>query len=160
MEKCQSVAFACLSSSLNCGDRRLCFQEVGNCHLFLGAAIWWAFCYGNKIKTNMSECSSSSMDANQPGEKLDLSVSELMVLLHASGNEGMCVCGWYDFVYMCRYMCSLWGGHVHSNARLSTWKYFLNHLSELKGSGTIQFWAVGCPSLGNIKQHMRKELQG
>ena len=42
----------------------------------------------------MSECSSSSTDADQPGEKLDLSVSGLMVLLYASGNEGVCACGW------------------------------------------------------------------
>ncbi|PWA19513.1 hypothetical protein CCH79_00006814 [Gambusia affinis] len=46
---------------------------------------------GNKIKTNMSECSSSSTDADQPGEKLDRSVSGLMVLLYASGNEEMFV---------------------------------------------------------------------
>ena len=38
----------------------------------------------------MSECSSSSTDADQPGEKLDLCVSGLMVLLYASGNEGEC----------------------------------------------------------------------
>lgn len=31
------------------------------------------------------------MDADQPREKLDLSVSGLMVLLNASGNEGVCV---------------------------------------------------------------------
>lgn len=83
------MAFSCLSGSLNCGDRRLCFQEVGNRHLFLGAAIWRPFFLGNKIKTNMSECSSSSTDADQPGEKLDLGVSGLMVLLYASGKEGM-----------------------------------------------------------------------
>lgn len=40
----------------------------------------------------MSECSSSSTDADQPGEKLDLSVSGLMVLLYASGNENEGVC--------------------------------------------------------------------
>lgn len=34
----------------------------------------------------MSECSSYSTDANQPGEKLDLCVSGLMVLLYASGK--------------------------------------------------------------------------
>lgn len=39
----------------------------------------------------MSECSSSSTDADQPGEKLDRSVSGLMVLLYASGNEEMFV---------------------------------------------------------------------
>lgn len=88
MEKCLSVAFSCLSGSLNCGDRRLCFQEVGNRHLFPGSAIWRAFFSGNKIKTNMSECSSYSTDANKPGEKLDLCVSGLMVLLYASGNGG------------------------------------------------------------------------
>lgn len=54
----------------------------------------------------MSECSSSSTDADQPGEKLDLSVSGLMVLLYASGNEGVCVGGWWGLcVYVC--MCTL-----------------------------------------------------
>lgn len=49
----------------------------------------------------MSECSSSSTDADQPGEKLDLSVSGLMVLLYASGNEGVCACGSCGFVCVC-----------------------------------------------------------
>lgn len=53
----------------------------------------------------MSECSSSSTDADQPGEKLDLSVSGLMVLLYASGNEGVCACGWWGFVYVCVSAC-------------------------------------------------------
>ena len=131
MEKCQSVAFSCLSGSLNCSDRHLCFQEVGNRHLFLGAAIWQAFFSGNKIKTNMSECSSSSTDADQPGEKLDLSVSGLMVLLYASVNERMCACGWWGFSV--RWGCS------HANAHLCTWKYFWNHLSDLKGDATYRF---------------------
>lgn len=51
----------------------------------------------------MSECSSSSTDADQPGEKLDLSVSGLMVLLYASGNEGVCACVWWGCVFVCEY---------------------------------------------------------
>lgn len=35
----------------------------------------------------MSECSSYSTDADHPGEKLDLCVLGLMVLLYASGKE-------------------------------------------------------------------------
>lgn len=67
---------------------------MGNRHLFLGAAIWWAFFSGNKIKTNMSEYSFFSTDTDQPREKLYLSVSGLMVLLYASGNgEGMLLLG-------------------------------------------------------------------
>ena len=53
----------------------------------------------------MSECSSSSTDADQPGEKLDLSVSGLMVLLYASGNEGVCASGWWGCVFVCEYVC-------------------------------------------------------
>lgn len=42
----------------------------------------------------MSECSFSSTDTDQPGEKLYLSVSGLMVLLYASGNgENMFMVG-------------------------------------------------------------------
>lgn len=92
------MAFSCLSGSLNCGDRRLCFQEVGNRHLFPGAAIWRAFFSGNKIKTNMSECSSYSTDANQPGERLDLRVSwinglTLCLREPRGGGEGLVVIG-------------------------------------------------------------------
>lgn len=114
MEKCQSVAFSCLSGSLNCGDRRLCFQEVGNRHLFPGSAIWRAFFTGNKIKTNMSECSSYSTDANQPGEKLDLCVSGLMVLLYASGNTGVFACGWWCTVCVCVSACVCLCGGMHT----------------------------------------------
>lgn len=45
----------------------------------------------------MSECSSSSTDADQPGEKLDLSVSGLMVLLYASGEEEVYAGVWRGF---------------------------------------------------------------
>ncbi len=55
----------------------------------------------------MSECSSSSTDADQPGEKLDLSVSGLMVLLYASGNEGVRA---YVCVSACACLCE--GMHV------------------------------------------------
>lgn len=108
----------------------------------------------------MSECSSSSTDADQPGEKLDLSVSGLMVLLYASGNEGVCACGWWGFVCVYEYMHMPVWGYACGNAHLCTWKYFWNHLSDLKGDVTIPFWTAGCPSLGSIKQHRRKELQG
>lgn len=108
------MAFSCLSGSLNCGDRRLCFQEVGNRHLFPGSAIWRAFFTGNKIKTNMSECSSYSTDANQPGEKLDLCVSGLMVLLYASGNKGAFACGWWRTVCVCVRACVCLCGGMHT----------------------------------------------
>lgn len=54
----------------------------------------------------MSECSSSSTDADQPGEKLDLSVSGLMVLLYASGNERAGARGWWGFVCACVRACA------------------------------------------------------
>lgn len=160
MEKCQSVAFSCLSGSLNCVDRRLCFQEVGNRHLFPGAAIWQPFFSGNKIKTNMSECSSSSTDADQPGEKLDLSVSGLMVFLYASGKKG--VCGlWCVCVSSClcvyMYFCARC---EHSTAEFCTCKYSWNHLSAFKGDVAMALQAVGWPNVGSIKQHRTKKLQG
>lgn len=138
MEQRQSAAFSCSSGSLNCSDRRSCFQEVGDGHLFPGAAIWRAFFSGNEIKTNMSRCASSSTDADQPGEKLDPSVSGLMVSLYASGSEGgagrwlvgrrVCGCA-LEYVSV--------RGYAHANAHLRTWKYFRNHLSDLKGDATV-----------------------
>lgn len=72
----------------------------------------------------MSECSSSSTDADQPGEKLDLSVSGLMVLLYASGNEGVCAHGCWGFVFVYEYMLMPVWGYAHVNAHVCTWKYF------------------------------------
>lgn len=62
----------------------------------------------------MSECSSYSTDANQPGEKLDLCVSGLMVLLYASGNEGVCACGWWGIVCVCVSACACLHGGMHT----------------------------------------------
>lgn len=62
----------------------------------------------------MSECSSFSMDADQPREKLDLSVSGLMVLLNASGNEG-CVCWWLGVCIYCGGLHTLMHIYVHKS---------------------------------------------
>lgn len=62
---------------------------------------------------------------------------------------GFCVC-----VPECASM-PVWG-YVHAYAHSCTWKYFQNHLSDLKGDVTAPFRAVGCLNLGSVKQHMRK----
>ena len=87
----------------------------------------------------MSECSSSSTDADQPGEKLDLCVSGLMVLLYASGNEGECALSVGGA--LCGRVCGRVHvrGYAHTNAHLCTWKYLWNHLSDLKGDVTAPF---------------------
>lgn len=52
----------------------------------------------------------------------------------------LCVC-------VCECMCMPVWGNAHANAHLCTWRYFCNHLSDLKGDVAMPFWAVGCPIL-------------
>ena len=51
----------------------------------------------------MSECSSFSTDADQPGEKLDLNVSGLIVFYVTLQGMAECVCTW--LVGLCVGMC-------------------------------------------------------
>lgn len=109
----------------------------------------------------MSECSSYSTDANQPGEKLDLCVSGLMVLLYASGNGGGVVVysGWQGIVC------------VFSNARRCKGMHMVMHI-YVPGSicGIIyltqrvmlpySFEQSVAPVLKALKQQWRQELQG
>lgn len=73
------------------------------------------------------------------------------------------VCLWLVglFVCMCMYTCILYGGRVHTNAHLCTWKYFCVHLSDLKWDVTIfkQLVALVFKALDNTGEKSFKVSQ-
>lgn len=104
----------------------------------------------------MSECSSYSTDANQPGEKLDLCVSGLMVLLYASGNGGgVFYSGWQGIVcvFASARLCK--GTHIYVPGSICGIIYLTQRLML-----PCSFEQSVAPVLEALKQHWRQELQG